>query len=83
MRKYDQEFKQQAVKKVFDGQSVAAVARELGISEGMLHNWKKARFTVSSDLERENIELKKRLREVEMERDILKKAAAYFAREPE
>jgi transposase len=80
MRKYDEEFKQQALKKVFDGQAVAAVARELGISEGLLHNWKKARLTSGSDLERENIELKKRLCEVEMERDILEKAAIIFSR---
>ena len=80
MRKYDEEFKQQALKKVFDGQSVAAVARELGISEGLLDNWKKARLVGGSDLERENIELKKRLREVEMERDSLKKAAIIFSR---
>ena len=80
MRKYDDEFKQQALKKVFDGQAVASVARELGISEGLLHNWKKQRLTVGSDLERENVELKKRLREVEMERDILKKAALIFGR---
>jgi transposase-like protein len=37
MKKYDDEFKQSAVKKVFDGQSVASVARDLGISEGLLH----------------------------------------------
>jgi transposase len=80
MRKYDNEFKQQAVKKVFDGQSVASVARELGISEALLHNWKKQKFIISSDVERENIELKKRLRELEMERDILKKAAIIFGR---
>ena len=47
---------------MFDGQSVASVARELGISEGLLHNWKKARFVVSSDVEQENIALQKRLR---------------------
>ena len=75
VKKYDEEFKQSAVKKVFDGQSVASVARDLGISEGLLHKWKRARLESSSDLEKEVIELKKRLREVEMERDILKKAA--------
>ena len=80
MRKYDNEFKQQAVKKVFLGQSVASVARELGISEALLHNWKKQKFRISSNVERENIQLKKRLREVEMERDILKKAAIIFGR---
>jgi len=80
MKKYDDEFKQNAVKKVFDGQSVASVTRELGISEGLLHKWKRARLESSSDLEKEVIELKKRLREVEMERDILKKAALIFGR---
>ena len=80
MKKYDNEFKQNAVKKILDGQSVASVARELGVSEGVLHAWKKARLDTSSDLERENLELKKRLKEVEMERDILKKAALIFGR---
>jgi transposase-like protein len=32
MRKYDEEFRREAVRKVLDGQSVASVARELGIS---------------------------------------------------
>lgn len=80
MRKYDNEFKQQAVKKILDGQSVASVSRELGVAEGVLHNWKKLKLESSSNLERENLELKKRLREVEMERDILKKAALIFGR---
>ncbi len=80
MRKYDKEFKQQAIKKIIDGQSVASVSRELGVAENLLHNWKKARSTTSSDLERENMELKKRLKEAEMERDILKKAALIFGR---
>ena len=75
MRKYDNQFKQQAVKKILDGQSVASVSGELGVAEGILHKWKKAKLETSSDFEKENLELKKRLREVEMERDILKKAA--------
>lgn len=69
-----------AVKKIFDGQSVASVSRELGVAEGVLHTWKKAKLESSSDLEKENLELKKRLKEVEMERDILKKAALIFGR---
>ena len=80
MRKYDNEFKQQAVKKILDGQSVASVSRELGVAEGILHAWKKAKFESSSSVEQENVELKKRLKEVEMERDILKKAALIFGR---
>lgn len=80
MRKYDQEFKEQAVKKIFDGQSVASVARELGVAEGVLHNWKKAKLTHTVQADQEVWALKKRLREVEMERDILKKAALIFGR---
>ena len=80
MGKYDQEFKQQAVKKILDGQSVASLSRELGVAESLLHKWKRHKFETSSDLEKENLELKKRLREVEMERDILKKAALIFGR---
>ena len=75
MRKYDDEFKQQAVKKILDGQSVANLSRELGVAESLLHKWRRAKIETSSNLEKEMLELKKRLREVEMERDILKKAA--------
>lgn len=64
MKIYDDEFKQNAVKKILDGQSVASVARESGVGEGLLHKWKKARLTTASDSEREEIELRKKLREV-------------------
>lgn len=80
MRKYDDEFKRQAVKKILDGQSVASVSRELGVAEGVLHNWKKAKLEKSSGAEQEVLELKKRLKEVEMENEILKKAALIFGR---
>jgi len=81
MRKYDEEFRREAVRKVLDGQSVASVGRELGVSTAQLHLWKKQRLEVASDVEREMIELKRKLSEVEMERDILKKAALIFGRE--
>ena len=80
MRKYDDEFKRQAVRKILDGQSVASVARELGVAEGILHNWKKAKLATSSSSEQEVLELKKQLKEVEMENEILKKAALIFGR---
>jgi len=80
MRKYDDEFKHLAVRKILDGQSVASLSRELGVAEGILHKWKKSKLEASSDLEKEVLELKKKLREVEMERDILKKAALIFGR---
>jgi len=80
MRKYDEEFKREAVKKIHDGQSVASVARELGCAESLLHRWKRDAVESSSDAEREVIALRRKLREVEMERDILKKAALIFGR---
>ena len=78
MRKYDDEFKREAVRKIHDGQSVASVARELGCAESLLHGWKRDAVEVSSDSEKEVVALGKKLREVEMERDILKKAALIF-----
>lgn len=80
MQKYDDEFKQNAVRNILDGQSVASVSRELGVAESLLHKWKRAKIDSSSGLEKEVLELKKRLREMEMERDILKKAALIFGR---
>ncbi len=80
MRKYDEDYKHEAVKKIHDGQSVASVSRELGVSESVLHKWRKEAVAQASDGEREVLELKRRLREVEMERDILKKAALIFGR---
>ncbi len=80
MRKDDGEFKQHAVRKIHDGQSVASLARELGVAESLLHKWKQAKISSASNAEREVLELRKRLREVEMERDILKKAALIFGR---
>ncbi len=59
---------------------MASVARELGVAESLLHNWKRRKMEVSSDSEKEVIGLRKKLREVEMERDILKKAALIFGR---
>lgn len=80
MRKYDEEFKQAAVKKIHDGQPVASLARELGCAESLLHKWKREAVEASSDSEKEVIALRRKLREVEMERDILKKAAFIFGR---
>ncbi len=80
MRKYDDEFKCEAVRKIHDGQSVASVARELGCAESLLHRWKRDAVEASSGSEKEVIALRRKLREVEMERDILKKAALIFGR---
>ncbi len=80
MRKYDEDYKREALRKIHDGQSVASVARELGVAESLLHNWKRQAVETSSASEREVLALKKRIRELEMERDILRKAALIFGR---
>jgi len=83
-RKYDQNFKQQVLQKVHGGQSVATVARELGISEGIIYQWKEKMDNHDnnrvSDLEKEVVQLRQQLKQAEMERDILKKATAIFAK---
>lgn len=73
------------------GHSVQEVAARLGVSSHRLYKRVKA-VTPSKDekradelleAEKENLNLRAELRRVQEERDILKKAAAYFAREPE
>jgi transposase-like protein len=59
MRKCDEEFKREAVRKVFDGQSVASVSRELGVSENEIHNWKKRAKDANTPVENEMIALKR------------------------
>ena len=83
--KYDDEFKRNAVQKILDGQSVRSVSRELGVNESQLHKWRRAALVkgdgVKSGTElSETSILKKRIRELEMENEILKKAALIFGR---
>ena len=67
-----------------NGRSVHSVSQSLGVSEGLLYNWKsKAKQKTLARTEPINEELaalKKELAEVEMGRDILKKALSIFSR---
>jgi transposase len=87
-RKYTQEFKAEAVELVVSsGRPAAEIARELGVNEGTLSNWVKMakkrgeveEKPLSADERAELKELREELRRVKMERDLLKKAAAWFA----
>jgi len=89
-RRFSREFKVEAVKLVLDGGvSVAQAARDLGVTQNLLHTWKRKykedpSFGRDSRLTAEQEEIRRLTRElkrVEQERDILKKAAAYFAKE--
>ena len=77
-RKYDDSFKQQALHLVRLGQSVPKVAEALGIGEGVLYKWKQAERPAALDQELE--QLRAKLKQVETERDILKKALSIFCR---
>lgn len=85
-RKYDYEFKKNAVKLSYASpRTVKELAEDLGIHENLLYNWRR-KYTADGDktkyasLEEENRDLKRQLAETKMERDMLKKAAAYFAK---
>ena len=89
--KYTAEFKAEAVKQVVDkGHTVVDVAARPGLGEGVLYNWvrksKAADGSVLGDMramQAEVAKLRAELRRTTEERDILKKAAAYFARQSE
>jgi transposase len=89
--KYSPEFREEAARMVVEGsRPIAQVAREYGLSETTLGNWVRAyREAHAGDepplqlSERARLrELERQNRELEMENTFLKKAAAYFAREP-
>ena len=89
-KRYAEEFKREAVKQVTErGYSVAEVAERLGITTHSLYAWMKKygkpspREAIKPDAEAEIAKLKSELKRVTMERDILKKAAAYFANDHE
>ena len=87
--RYTLEFKQEAVRLVEGGQSQALVAKNLGVAEQTLFNWvrasrqgslKGADSTRVSAEQMEIARLRAELARVKMERDILGKATAYFAK---
>ena len=96
-RSYSQEFKDSAIQLALNNdQSVRSIAEDLGMSDKTLHAWVReykkennleirVRSTNISrpkeSLEEENRRLRKELADVKKDREILKKAAAYFAKE--
>ncbi len=75
-RKYDEEFKRDALQMIENGQSVRSVSQALGVGESQLHKWKRTLRRTRSVEDLEVAELKARLKQVEQERDILKKCMA-------
>ena len=91
-QRYSPEFKEEAVRQVVDrGYSIADVAQNLGVSQHSLYKWVKAVSPDKSqqkenellEAKKEILKLRSQLKRTEEERDILKKAARYFASQPE
>jgi transposase len=88
---YPEEFRREAVELVRGGRSVPDVAELLGMTAQSLRNWvrqeqldRRERDDGLSSAEREELrELRRRVKRLEQERDILKRATALFARETE
>ena len=86
--KYTAEFKSEAVKQILDkGHSATDVASRLGVPVGLLYTWTRKLKGLDEKpiedvkaLQAEMTKLKAELRRTTEERDILKKAAAYFAK---
>jgi transposase-like protein len=89
-KKYTQDYKDEAVELVVgSGRPIAEIARDLGINEGTLGNWvqtakksgKIKEKPLSADERAELEAARDEIRRLKMERDFLKKAAAWFASE--
>lgn len=85
-RQYDSEFKSNALRLVEDGRSIPAVAEALGIDKSLLYAWRRQANPLGAaqeaELKKSDL-LRKRILELEQERDILKKALAIFSRKAE
>ena len=91
-QRYSPEFKDEAVRQVVDrGHSVSEVSERLGVSAHSLYKWVNAVKPDKTDeqvgqlieAKSEILKLRAQLRRSEEERNILKKAARYFASQPE
>jgi transposase len=96
-KRYTQEFKDSAIQLALNSEkSAMTIADELGMSNKTLYGWLReyrkqhnldtsstaiSKSTTSESLEEENKRLRKELANIKKEREILKKAAAYFAKE--
>ena len=91
-QRYTPEFKNEAVRQVIErGYSVSEIAKRLGVSTHSLYKWVNSVHPDKSESQAEELvaakseilKLRGQMRRLEEERDILKKAARYFAQNPE
>lgn len=87
-RKYDSDFKNEVLKMVESGRPVPEIAQSLGIGNNLIYYWikqaKKGNATPGNkpqlNFDEEKLALQKRVKELELEREILKKALGIFSR---
>jgi transposase len=87
-RKYDADFKKEVLRMIELGRSVPDVAQSLGIGTNLIYQWIKRSKTNKDSSENssalsfdaEKAAMHKRIKDLEMERDILKKALGIFSR---
>ncbi len=88
---YPPEFRREALELIkISDKPIAQIAKDLGVTDQTLRNWKRQAEIdagkaegLTTDERTELRELRRRVRTLEMEREVLKKAAAFFARESE
>jgi transposase len=88
-RKFDQDFKEGAVRLVREtGKPIAQIAKDLGINEGTLGNWvnldrrrREDNGSLSEDERAELVRLRKENAELAMERDVLKRSVALWVKD--
>ena len=86
---YSPEFRAEAIRRVRNtSEPIAEIAQDLGISEGSLRSWLKAsrpqpEVPLTTDERTELAQLRKENAQLRMEREILKKATAFFVKESE
>ncbi len=87
--RYPREFRRDAASLVIDqGRTIADVARELGVIEQTLGNWVRqeridrgTRDGTSTEMREENAQLRREVKRLTMERDLLKRSVAFWVKE--
>lgn len=75
-------FKREVIRKYLSGQTMASISRETGVSGNVLYRWKQKMVTTADgEADAEKLMMRKRIMELEMECEILKKAALIFSRD--
>lgn len=80
-RRYDEEFKSSVLRMMESGQSVPDISQSLGLGESLLYRWKQElKPSAEREQDEEKAALLRRIKQLELERDILKKALGIFSR---